>query len=214
MKNLFRRKAHVFPHRPQGPNNRSLSAVKRDESEDYEDDDELDDEESESDETDQEIDEADQDDDETTEMTTESKPTAEEINTAWEHGMLVRAEQNGGLVPGWEEDPAHEGRQRHVRLRDAKMPANTASETEALLNLLIEDCHFLIREIAFHSARLTPDQGARLGFIRVAGELAEQGAKVAGAIATLRSGAPVVEERRQRVIVEHVQTIRGEGGTP
>ena len=127
--------------------------------------------------------------------------------------MCALAEHNGGIVPGWEEDPKHQGRQRLVRLPEAKMPMPTTSDTETLLNLLIEDCHFLIRELAFHSARLTPDQGARLSFLAAAGTLAEQGAKVAGAIAGLRSGGPIVRESRQRMIVEHVQTVRGEGGT-
>ena len=99
--------------------------------------------------------------------------------------------------------------------RLAEQPAlpSAAADTEALLNGLIEECRFLLREVAFNSARLTPDADDRIRFLSSAESLVLTSTKVADAVGRLRAG-PTAEEYRQRITVEHVQSAgpRGEGG--
>jgi len=143
-----------------------------------------------------------------------TEETREAEVTAWEGEMRRYADENGGLVPT-ELTGLFNERERLVRLPDCSTPtaaetpapqACPSPETERLLNGLIEECRFLMREVAFHSARLTPNASDRIRFLTAAGSLATTGAKVGETIARMRGGV-VVEERRQRMIIEHVQTV-------
>ncbi len=163
-------------------------------------------------------------DDDTDTLDDEDTTTPEEAAAAkaaevseWENAMREYASKNGGIVPpqvgGFFSDE-----NRLVRLPESKT-AMTETGTEALLNGLIEDCRFLIREVVYHSARLTPDPRDRLSFLTAAKTLAITGAKVGQTIAQLRGDKPAqIEESRHRMIIEHVQTSsrdggKGEGGT-
>lgn len=140
-----------------------------------------------------------------------SGPSEDEVRE-WETAVKAEADRHSGVVlqrlgPFYEDD------NRLVRLPDVKA-APSPADTETLLNGLIEDCRFLIREVAFHSARLTPDPNDRLRFLSSAESLASTGAKIATAIATLRAGPKPepVSENRYRMIVEHVQSAPPGGG--
>jgi hypothetical protein len=85
-------------------------------------------------------------------------------------GGRREADAQGGVV-ATQLSAYFEDDRRLVRLPDVK-PGAGPDGTEALLNGLIEDCRFLIREVAFHSARLTPDAGHRLQFLSSAESLA------------------------------------------
>jgi hypothetical protein len=127
-----------------------------------------------------------------------------EIVEDWEGNVRAEAADNSGVVHTVL-SPFFEDHKRLVRLPDVK-PSAAASDTEALLNGLIEDCRFLIREVAFHSARLTPDANHRMQFLDSAKALAVTGAKVGRTIAKLRQDKPPEpEENRYRMIIEHVQ---------
>ena len=91
------------------------------------------------------------------------------------------------------------------RLADQPALPSAAADTETLLNGLIEECRYLLREVAFNSARLTPDADDRIRFLSSAESLVLTSAKVADTIGRLRGGSPV-EEHRHRVIYEHAQT--------
>jgi hypothetical protein len=83
-------------------------------------------------------------------------------------------------------------------------------DTETLLNALVGECHFLMREVAFRCIIQTTDADQRLRFLHSAMSLAETGAKVAETVGHLRGGLPV-NEKRQRMIFEHIHTRTGEG---
>ncbi|MDE1987664.1 MAG: hypothetical protein KGL56_07430 [Alphaproteobacteria bacterium] len=141
----------------------------------------------------------------------------EEKTRQWESDMCALADAHGGVLPP---DPAfkYSSTQPVVRLDEVPaVPSDAAADTEALLNGLIAECRFLVREVAFHSARLTPNPDDRMRFLSAAESLVITGAKVGDAVARLRGGGSVVEERRQRILVEHIQNISaspgGEGGT-
>ncbi len=152
----------------------------------------------------------------------------------WEGDMRRYAEENDGLVPT-ELSGLFEDRRRQVRLTGADTPEGGNSsapsgapsgapsavppDTETLLNGLIEECRSLLRDVAFRSACLTPDADERIRFLTAAQNLATTGANVGKVVARLRAPtapAPPIEERRQRITVEHVQTVaappQGEGG--
>jgi hypothetical protein len=99
------------------------------------------------------------------------------------------------------------------RLADQPALPSSACDTETLLNGLIEECRFLLREVAFNSARLTPNADDRVRFLSSAESLAMTGAKIADTVVRLRGGSSV-QEHLQRVVVEHVQraATQGEGG--
>ena len=80
----------------------------------------------------------------------------------------------------------------------------SACDTETLLNGLIEECRYLLREVAFNSARLTPNVDDRVRFLSSAESLAMTGAKIADTVVRLRAGSSG-EEHRHRVIYEHAQ---------
>ena len=145
----------------------------------------------------------------------------------WEDEMRRYADENGGLVPTGLSG-LFDARRRQVRLADRRadtaengeppVPSAAApSDTEKLLNGLIEECRSLLRDVAFRSACLTPDADERIRFLTAAQNLATTGANVGKVVARLRGpAAPAMEERRQRITVEHIQTVatpsQGEGG--
>ncbi len=88
-------------------------------------------------------------------------------------------------------------------------PAASA-DTEGLLNGLIGELHFLMREVAFRCIIQTTDADERIRFMNSAMSLAKTGADVAETVGHLRGGPPA-SETRQRMIVEHVRTATGEG---
>jgi len=142
-----------------------------------------------------------------------AEPDEESKIRTWEGQMRQYADQNGGLVPP-KPSPKPYSTKRHVRLLDpAREFASPAREpalpdTEALLNALIEESRFLMHEVAFHSMRLTSDADDRLRFMSAAESMAITGAKVGESVARLRGGGTtVVEERRQHMLVEHVQRV-------
>ncbi|MEI9994951.1 MAG: hypothetical protein WDM91_10180 [Rhizomicrobium sp.] len=74
-------------------------------------------------------------------------------------------------------------------------------DTEAWLNTLIGECHFLMSEVAYRCLAQSSDPQDRLAFMRVALECAHTGAHVAQSVATLRS-TPLSEDRRFADVVE------------
>ncbi|MEI9888458.1 MAG: hypothetical protein WDN08_18545 [Rhizomicrobium sp.] len=92
-------------------------------------------------------------------------------------------------------------------------PAPSLADTETLLNGLIGECGFLMREVAFRCIIQTTSADDRVRFLNAAMNLAETGAKVAESVGRLR-GVLTASETRQRLIVEHVQTAAGEGAAP
>ena len=155
----------------------------------------------------------------------ESHQDADARIAEWEGEMRRYADENGGLVPT-RLSGLFEDRRRQVRLAGGRAetaegsippPSAAPSDTETLLNGLIEECRLLLRDVAFRSACLTPDADERIRFLTAAQILATTGANVGKVIARLHvPAAPAVEERRQRITVEHVQTVatppQGEGG--
>lgn len=91
-------------------------------------------------------------------------------------------------------------------------PSQSLADTETLLNELIGECGFLMREVAFRCIIQTTNPDERIRFMNAAMGLAETGAKVAESVGRLRGVLPF-SETRQRLIVEHVQTV-GEGAKP
>ena len=87
----------------------------------------------------------------------------------------------------------------HARLRE--IPRD--GDTEDLLNGLIAECHFLMREVALPSATQVRDATTRMQFLNTAMSLAKTGGRVGRTIAKLR-GAGSVTELHQRHIVEQV----------
>jgi hypothetical protein len=85
-------------------------------------------------------------------------------------------------------------------------------ETEAWLNSLIGECHFLMREVIFRSICQSTHVEDRLGWLDASMKVAETGARVGDSVAKLRSG-PSIQESRQRYIIEHVNRIEGGGGS-
>ena len=82
-------------------------------------------------------------------------------------------------------------------------------DTEYLLNGLIAECHYMMREIALPTAAETTEGDQRARFISSAIDLARTGASVGKAVAKLRA-AGQMPEMRQRHIVEHL----GRGAPP
>jgi hypothetical protein len=82
-----------------------------------------------------------------------------------------------------------------------------AAETEDLLNGLIAECHYLMREVAMPSAIGTSWEETRNGFLRQAMGLAAVGAEVAGAVAKLRIADRVSPEAQGRIIDAVAKTI-------
>ena len=134
-----------------------------------------------------------------------AQPAAPDPIEKWEDDMEAHAAAQGGIISP-ETPPYFSPNKRLVRLPDVAATA-PGSDTETILNGLIEDCRMLIREVAFHTARLTPDPDIRLRALTTAQTLAIAGATVGKTVAVLRKRQDK-SETRHRMIVEHVQ--RGE----
>jgi hypothetical protein len=86
-------------------------------------------------------------------------------------------------------------------------------ETEALLNALIGECHFLMREVAFRSICHSRAAEERVDWVRAAMHLAETGATVAKSVARLRHG-PTVQQTHHKVTVQKGSRDPTGGGGP
>ena len=94
----------------------------------------------------------------------------------------------------------------------ARGESDRSTQTEDLLNGLIGECHYLMREVAFRSICQCSDPNDRAQFMRTAMDFAKTGAEVANTVVHLRGGT-VTSETRQTICVEHVlKTTAGEGG--
>jgi hypothetical protein len=78
-------------------------------------------------------------------------------------------------------------------------------DTEYLLNGLIAECHYIMRELALPTAAKATQGEQRVRFIATAIDLARTGASVGKAVAKLRA-AGQMPELRQRHIVERVRS--------
>ena len=95
-----------------------------------------------------------------------------------------------------------------MRLQENPDSKTGTADSESLLNALLGDCHTLIREVAFQTARLTPDPDIRLRSLTAAQTLLMAGAKVGEAVATVKaSQKPRAEETRHRMIIEDRRSI-------
>jgi hypothetical protein len=100
------------------------------------------------------------------------------------------------------------------RLNIAPPPASLPAandQTEALLNDIIGECHFLMREVAFRSMCQAQVAEDRVNWVGSAIRLAETGAKVAKSVARLRHG-PKVQESHHKVTVENKVAVVAQGG--
>jgi hypothetical protein len=119
---------------------------------------------------------------------------------------LEEADPNRNEVEDFLDDVPHRAEPLPPLAPPPSLPC-AAADTETLLNGLIEECRYLLREVAFNSARLTADADDRIRFLSSAESLAMTGAKIADTVARLpANGSARIEERRHRVIYEHAQT--------
>jgi hypothetical protein len=136
---------------------------------------------------------------------TKDNDATEEVLSVWERGVHADAAVNGGVVP-----PKVSGRSENaaVRLKDEPGPLPPPGDTETELNGLIAECRFLMREIAFNSARLTYDPDDRIRFLSAAQSMALTAAKIGKTVAQLRGagGASAVETHRHEMIYTHVHS--------
>ena len=86
--------------------------------------------------------------------------------------------------------------------RDAPGPA---ADTETLLNGLIDECRFLMREVSFRLVQSAPDCDMAALHLNRAMALATTGAEVGKAIAKLRKAN--VAESRQSITLERVERL-------
>jgi hypothetical protein len=146
---------------------------------------------------------------------TKNDAESEEILQAWEKTVGMDAAANDGMVPPKATNCFDNA---VARLNGAPPPATLdPSDTETELNGLIAECRFLMREIAFNSARLTYDAGDRIRFLSSAQSMALTAAKIGKTVAQLRAAGappPPSEEFRQRITVEHVQTAPARRAKP
>ncbi|MBV9993194.1 MAG: hypothetical protein JOZ72_18115 [Alphaproteobacteria bacterium] len=85
------------------------------------------------------------------------------------------------------------------------------AETEDLLNGLIAECHYLMREVALPSAASTSWVDSRNTYLTQAMRLAGTGAEIAGAVAKLRIADRVTPEAQGRIIDAVAKTITEAG---
>lgn len=82
------------------------------------------------------------------------------------------------------------------------------AETHAVLNAIIGECHFYMREVVFRSICNSTDHADRVDWVNSAMRLAETGAKVADSVGRLRNG-PQITQTAHRMTVEKVITSAG-----
>jgi hypothetical protein len=146
---------------------------------------------------------------------TKNDAETDAILRAFEKTVQADAAVNGGVVPPKASFKYDD--KTIVRLTGEAPPPPATSDTETELNGLIAECRYLMREIAFNSARLTYDADDRIRFLASAQGLALTASKIGRTVAQIRAAGvapPPTEERRQRITVEHVQIGPGGGGTP
>jgi hypothetical protein len=127
---------------------------------------------------------------------------------AWEKERLADAEaREARLAPLVKRDPFCGGmkpqvprmaqpKEKSARRYEPHTDALDDAETE--LTAVIAECRYFMREMAFESARLTPDTNDRLSFIDSARKLAETSAAVGKSIASVRHPSLVEPEERKR----------------
>ena len=84
-------------------------------------------------------------------------------------------------------------------------PPGPVGDTETLLNGLIEECGFLMREVSFRLVRDAPDCDMAALHMNRAMALAETGAKVGLTVAKLRKAS--IAESRQSITLERVERL-------
>jgi len=84
-------------------------------------------------------------------------------------------------------------------------PAGPVPDTETLLNSLIDECGFLMREVAFRLMRTAPENDVVALNLARAMQLADTGARVGLAIAKLRKASAA--ENRQTITLERVERL-------
>ena len=112
-----------------------------------------------------------------------------------------------GQVPGLDV-PGRETQEEPPPL-DAQSPP---ADTESLLNSMIAECHYLMREVAFRSMCQTRDAHDRVRFMASAMNFATTGAKLAETIVHLRNGDVPGDVRRTHHTMTLERKIVGEGG--
>jgi hypothetical protein len=140
---------------------------------------------------------------------TEIQPESEIVAQTPEEGRELVL--SGVVLPPSEVPPLH----AHLALRrapaafdlPATMPPKRRPElkfeddTEAMLNEMIGDCQFLMREVAYRCIAQASDPADRLEFLGHALNCAAVGTKIADSIARLRA-APLDEDRKMAIVLE------------
>ena len=127
---------------------------------------------------------------------------------AWEKERLADAEgHEARLAPFDNRDPYEYRLDKRVpRVAPPKEKAapryepctDALDDAETELTAVIAECRYFMREMAFESARLTPDTRDRLSFIECARSLAETSAKVGHSVATVRNPALIEPEEKKK----------------
>jgi hypothetical protein len=92
-------------------------------------------------------------------------------------------------------------RPAHADAKRALERCNLTLNPEIVLTDMLQECHYIMREVALRSGMQSGDVQDRLDFIRSAMHCAETGASVAKAMAKLRA-LPMDEDRADAVSVE------------
>jgi hypothetical protein len=86
-----------------------------------------------------------------------------------------------------------------------RRPPETSDDTELLLNAMIGECHFMMREVGFRCIIQTSDAQERMQFMNSVMSFARVGAKVAKSVARLRTAPP--PHKRQALLHEAVKVL-------
>lgn len=134
----------------------------------------------------------------------EEETAAEAVNTS-----QINQPLDMGAAAPWDTQVAHipfsvvtNAPFPHRRLRE--IPHD--GDTEDLLNGLIAECHFMLREVALPSAIQVCDATTHIQLLNTAMLLAETGAKVGRVVAKLRSAGAVTEFRQRHILEQSVAT--------
>jgi len=138
---------------------------------------------------------------------------------ALETDLIAAADERGGILAPKRKvkvfmdeqpclpDPAREpALARPAAAPQTLPPAAVALEEE--LAAIVSECRFLMREVSFHSARLTPDADDRIRFLDSACRLATTGAAVGDTVARLRAAA-LPAAQMSRSVFHEVQQSAG-----
>jgi hypothetical protein len=128
--------------------------------------------------------------------------------SAWEKERIAGAEtREARLVPLKKPDPFGAGikpqvprvakpKEKSARRYEPHTDALDDAETE--LTAIVAECRYFMRELAFESARLTPDARDRVSFIDSARMLAETSAQVGKSIASVRNPLLAEPDEKKR----------------